>query len=378
MFKSQLRLGKVLGFPIAIDLSWLLVFALVTSSLAFSYFPGRYPEWSRALNLGMGVLTSLMFFASVLLHELGHSLVARFFGTPVNKITLFIFGGVSEISEEPKTPKEELAMALAGPLVSLVLSGLFAVVYLVARRMSHPVASPVAALGLFIGSINLSLGIFNLIPGFPLDGGRVLRAVLWGAGRDLVKATRWASWVGQGVAFLIIAIGIVQVFTGNWFNGLWLAFIGFFMDNAARSGYAQLNLRTMLEGHVVREIMSQDCFLLPPNLTLDVAVDQYLLTSGRRCFTVGTPNGVEGLLTIHKLRDIPKEEWPIRHVSDVSTPIGEMRTVSPTTPLWQALQEMTADGVNQLPVLVDGKLIGMLTRENVLTYIRNRSELLGS
>jgi CBS domain-containing protein len=150
------------------------------------------------------------------------------------------------------------------------------------------------------------------------------------------------------------------------------------MDNAARSSYMQLNLRNMLEGHVVGEIMSQDCFMLPPYLTLDVAVDQYLLTSGRRCFTVGTPDGVEGLLTIHKLRDIPKDQWRTKHVSDVSTPLSEMRTVSPDTSLWQALQEMTAEGVNQLPVLVDGKLTGMLTRENLLTYIRNRSRLLGS
>jgi Zn-dependent protease len=374
MFKAQLRLGRVLGFPIAIDMSWILIFVLVTSSLASSYFPQRYPGWSLPLNLGMGLLASLLFFGSVLLHELGHSLVARSFGTPVSKITLFIFGGVSEISEEPKTPKEELMMALAGPLVSLALSGVFAILYLATRGG----VQPVAALGLFLGGINLSLGLFNLIPGFPLDGGRVLRAILWGARHDLVRATRWASWVGQGVAYVFIAIGIVRVFTGDWFGGLWIAFIGFFMDNAARSSYMQLNLRNMLEGHVVGEIMSQDCFLLPPYLTLDVAVDQYLLTSGRRCFTVGTPDGVEGLLTIHKLRDIPKDQWRTKHVSDVSTPLSEMRTVSPDTSLWQALQEMTAEGVNQLPVLVDGKLTGMLTRENLLTYIRNRSRLLGS
>ena len=372
MFKSQLRLGKLLGFPIAIDMSWLLIFVLVTSSLALSYFPQRYPDWSRALNVVMGVLTSVLFFVSVLLHELGHSLVARSFGTPVSKITLFIFGGVSEITEEPKTPKEELIMAVVGPLVSLALSAVFAILYLATRGVSKPLS----ALGLFLGGINLSLGLFNLIPGFPLDGGRVLRAILWGAGRDLTKATRWASWVGQGVAYIFIIIGIVRVFAGDWFNGIWIAFIGFFMDNAARSSYLQLTLRNLLEGHVVSEVMEHDCLLLPPTLTLDVAVDQYLLTSGKRCFTIGTPSGVQGLFTIHKLRDIPKDQWPTRHISDVSTPLSEMRTVSPSTPLWKALQEMTADGVNQLPVLVEGSLTGMLTRENLLTYIRNRSQLL--
>jgi len=375
VFKNQLRLGKVLGFPVHIDVSWLLIFLLVTSSLAFSYFPQRYPSWSTALNLVMGVLTSLLFFVSVLLHELGHSLVARTHGTPVSKITLFIFGGVSEITEEPKTAKEEFTMALAGPLVSLALSAAFAVVHLAARRVSEPLA----ALGLFLGGINLSLGVFNLIPGFPLDGGRVLRSILWGTGKNLVKATRWASWVGQGVAYIFIVIGIVRVFTGDWFNGLWIAFIGFFLDNAARSSYLQLSLRNMLEGHVVSEVMSRDCFMLPPNLTLDVAVDQYLLTSGQRCFTIGTPDGgVEGLFTIHKLRDFPRDEWPTRRLRDMSTPLSEMRTVQPSTPLWTALQEMTSDGVNQLPVLSDGQLTGMLTRENLLTFIRNRSQILGS
>lgn len=375
MFKSQIRVGKVLGFPIAVDISWLLIFVLVTASLAFSYFPQRYPNWSTALSLVMGILTSLLFFTSVLLHELGHSLVARSYGTPVSKITLFIFGGVSEITEEPKTPKEEFTMAIVGPLVSLGLGVLFGLLYFATRGVSEPVA----ALGLFLGGINISLGVFNLIPGFPLDGGRVLRSILWGARKDLVKATRWASWVGQGVAYVFILIGIVRVFSGDWFNGLWIAFIGFFLDNAARSSYLQLSLRNMLEGHVVSEVMSRDCFMLPPNLTLDVAVDQYLLTSGLRCFTVGTPErGVEALFTIHKLRDIPRDQWSTRRLSDVSTPLAEMRTVEPTTPLWKALQEMTGDGVNQLPVLVEGQLTGMLTRENLLTFIRNRSQILGS
>ena len=207
----------------------------------------------------------------------------------------------------------------------------------------------------------------------------MLRSILWGTGKNLVKATRWASWVGQGVAYIFIVIGIVRVFTGDWFNGLWIAFIGFFLDNAARSSYLQLSLRNMLEGHVVSEVMSRDCFMLPPNLTLDVAVDQYLLTSGQRCFTIGTPDGgVEGLFTIHKLRDFPRDEWPTRRLRDVSTPLSEMRTVQPSTPLWTALQEMTSDGVNQLPVLSDGQLTGMLTRENLLTFIRNRSQILGS
>ena len=372
MFKSRIRLGRIYGVPILIDASWLLIFGWLTFSLGMGHFPLQYPSWSPQLAWGIAILTSLLFFASVLLHELGHALVARAQGNPAREITLFIFGGASELSEEPATPGREFLISASGPLVSLVLSGLFAVLHLASRRASLPVS----ALGLYLGVSNLSLGLFNLIPGFPLDGGRVLRSILWRARQDLEWATLWASRVGQAVAYVFIAVGISRAFGGDWVGGLWIAFIGIFMDNAARGQYARLNLRNLLDGYKVSDVMSRDCHLLPPQLTLDVLVDQYVLSGNRRCFTVGNIGKVIGLLTIHNVRQVPKVDWPFTRVSDVLTPLDQLRTVSPDTTLWDALQQVTSEGVNQVPVLVGDDLVGMIGRQELITFIRNRAMLL--
>ena len=371
MTRSRLGLGKVCGIPVRIDASWLVIFVWVAWSLAASYFPGMYPSWSTELTWLMALVTGLLFFASVLLHELGHALIARSQGIPVKDITLFLFGGVSNIADEPGTPREELLMAAAGPLVSLVLSALLGALRLLLRNGSQPLA----ALTLFLAGANLSLALFNLIPGFPLDGGRVLRAVLWGARQDLAWATRWASRVGQAVAYIFILSGMVRAFLGDWVSGVWIAFVGLFLENAARSAQLQLTLRSLLDGHAVGEVMNRDCQTLPPQLTLDLLVGQYLLRGAGRCFTVGTRDNVLGLLTIHNVRGVPRQQWPTTHVSDVFTPLAELRVVAPETPLWNALSEMTAEGVNQLPVLEDGKLVGMISRDSLLSFIRSRSEL---
>jgi len=319
----------------------------------------------------MAIVTSLLFFGSVLLHELGHALIASSQGIAVRDITLFLFGGVSNIVDEPRTAREELFMAAVGPLVSIMLSGALALLHLFLRGVSQPLA----ALTLYLAGINLSLGLFNLIPGFPLDGGRVLRAILWGTRKDLGWATRWASRVGQTVAYLFILSGMVRAFLGDWVSGLWMAFIGLFLENAARSALRQFTLRSLLDGHVVAEAMSRECQTLPPQLTLDVLVGQHLLTGARRCFTVANQDEVLGLLTIHNVRAVPRQRWPTTHVGEVLTPLAKLRVVDPDTPLWNALQEMTIEGVNQLPVLEDQELVGMISRDNLLTFIRNRSEL---
>ncbi len=373
MMRGRVRIGRVRGIPIRVDASWIVIFVLLTWSMARSVFPGMFPHWSPALTWGTAVVTALLFFLSVLIHEISHSLVALANGLPVRDITLFIFGGVSQIDEEPRSPRSEFLVALVGPLSSLVIGGLLTLLYLATRGKSEPVA----AVTLLLGRINLSLGVFNLVPGFPLDGGRVLRAALWAWRKDVTWATRWAARTGSFIALVFILVGIVTAFTQDFLNGMWLAFIGVFIDNAARSSYGQLALRNLLDGHTVAEIMSEGCQLIPPQLTLDVFVEQYLMGQARRCYPVGTRDQVIGLLTIHGVRSVPTSAWRDKRVSEVMTPLAKLVVVSPETPLWDALRNMTAEGVNQLPVLSDGQLVGMVSRENLISFLHARTAVLG-
>jgi len=365
---KRIRLGTVLGFPIQIDASWLIVFLWMTWSLGSSYYPQTYPEWSTAELWVMAALTSALFFVSVLLHELGHSVVSRHQGVPVKDITLYIFGGVAQISEEPRSAKNEVFMALAGPAVSLTLGVVLVIVWLATQG----VAEPVSAMAMYVGLSNLSLGMFNLIPGFPLDGGRVLRAILWAARDDLMWATRWASRVGQVVSYLFILAGIGLAMSGAWGSGLSLVLVGMFLQTAAKSSYAQLTVRTMLADHIVAEAMSDVCSTVPPQVTLDMLVEHYIVQGGQRCFAVSGPDGPVGLLTVHHVRDVPRDKWRDTHARDVMMPLEDAESVSPETDLEEAMRHMASDGVNQLPVLRDGKLVGMLTREDLVTFIRER------
>lgn len=371
MGKASVLLGKVRGIPIRVDASWIIIFVLATWSIARGVLPNLHPNWPQALTWGVAAFAAVLFFVSVLIHELAHSLVALAHGLPVRQITLFVFGGASQIDDEPQRPRTEFLVALVGPLSSLLLGGLY---YLV-LRLARDVSPPVATLAALLAQVNVSLGLFNLIPGFPLDGGRVLRAGLWAARKDIAWATRWAARVGHLVAMLFIVAGIVLAFAGDWLNGMWLAFIGIFVDNAARASHGEMALRKVFEGHTVSEVMSDGCALVPPQLTLDVFVEQYLMGEARRCYPVGTREEVFGLLTIHGVRSVPTSTWRDKRVTDVMTPLPDLRIVSPETPLWDALRNMTADGVNQLPVLSDGQLVGMVSRENLISFLHARSAL---
>jgi Zn-dependent protease/CBS domain-containing protein len=372
MARGSIGLGKLVGIPIRVDLSWLFIVVWVTWSLASGYFPARYPEWPETLSWGMGMLSSALFFGSVLLHEMGHSLVARAQRLPVTDITLFIFGGASQIAEEPRNAREELLLAGAGPATSLGLAAAFGLTHLAVRSLSEPLG----AVALFLAGINLSLGLFNLIPGYPLDGGRVLRAILWGARRDVRWAARWASRTGRAVAGLFVLFGIYQASTGDWVSGLWVLFIGFFLDGASRSSYQQLTLRQLLEGHVAAEIMAEDCQVIPPQLSVDTFVEHYLVGEGvRRCYVVGTRDELVGLLTPGDLQKVPRDRWMTTRVREVAMPVERLRVVAPDTPLWTALLQLTAEGVNQMPVLDRGQLVGMISRDRLLSLIRRLSEL---
>ncbi len=368
----SIPLGRILGIPLGLDYSWFLIFALVTWSLAGSYFPEQYPGWTTELYWTVGLATSLLFFGSVVLHELGHSAIALRNGIPVRSITLFIFGGVAQIGREPGSPGVEFRIAIAGPIMSFALAGLFG-----ALGWFGASIAPLAALGTYLAYINGSLGLFNLIPGFPLDGGRVFRAVLWKVTHSFRRATEIAGGAGHLFAWLFIAWGVWQIFGGNVAGGLWIAFIGWFLENAATSSVQQMTLQRLLAGHTVGEIMTHDCQTLAPEVTLEQLVHDHILTTGRRCFPVARAGRVEGLLTVHHVKEIPRERWATTTAEQAMTPLAQLRVARPGDGLWQALQEMTEDGVNQLPVLetANRELVGVLARDNVLSFVRTLAEV---
>lgn len=367
---SSSTLFKAFGIPVRINLSWLLIVALVTWSLGAGYFPQEYPGLPAATYWILGAVTALLFFASVLVHELAHSLVARREGLPVNSITLFIFGGVSEIGDESPSAGAEFRISVVGPLTSLVLAALFGL--LVPQLVSSRV---LAAPAVYLGRINLMLAIFNLIPGFPLDGGRVLRSILWRLGNNLQSATRWAARIGQVVAMLFILAGAALIFTGNILNGLWIAFIGWFLNNAAQSSARQMALRGVLSGVQARDVMTQQCPTIPGGLHLDTLVNDHVLSSGNRCFFVASNGSLEGLITLHNIKQVPRERWDDLTVAEVMTPTAELQRVRPDEDVLSVMARMENADVNQVPVMDGGHLMGVITREHLLHYIRTRVEL---
>lgn len=373
MFLTRsIPLGRILGIPIGLDYSWFLVFALVTWSLAGSYFPAQYPGWSTGLYWAIGLATSLLFFASVVLHELGHSVIALRNGIPVRSITLFIFGGVAQIGREPGSPGVEFRVAIAGPIVSFALAGLFGALGWFGASLV-----PLAALATYLAYINGSLALFNLIPGFPLDGGRVFRAIVWRVTHSFRRATEIAGGAGHLFAWMFIFWGVWQMFGGNFAGGLWIAFIGWFLENAATASVQQMTLERLLVGHTVSEIMTRGCTTLAPDVTVEQLVHEHILTTGRRCFPVARAGRVEGLLTVHHVKEIPRERWATTTAEQAMTPLARLRVVRPSDGLWKAMEEMIEDGVNQLPVIdaANGELVGVLARDNALTFVRTLAEV---
>ncbi len=368
---NGISFGKAFGIPLRLHYSWFIVFALVTWALTAGYFPHTHPHWDMTTSILAGVLTSLLFFASVLAHELAHSIVAQTAGIKIHSITLFIFGGVSQMTEEPKRPQVEFRMALAGPATSLVIGGVFLTIYFYLTNIPEFVK----AIAFWLGWINLVLAGFNLIPGFPLDGGRVLRSLLWWRSGELLRATRTASNIGRGVGYLFIFVGIGLIFYGSWINGLWLAFIGWFLENAAATSYRQLALLDMLKGHTVNELMTTDYPTVTPQLSIERLVHEQIFTSGRRCFPVVEGERMLGLVTIHDVKSVPREQWANKTVADVMTPATKLKSVGPDDDLGTVLRILTEHNINQVPVLKNGNLLGMIARDSLLTFISVRGEL---
>jgi Zn-dependent protease len=370
MKSNKVKLVNILGIPIGLDPSWFLVFALFTWILAVNYFPVDFKQWTTLQYWSVAAVTSIIFFISVLLHELGHSIMALRYKLPVKSITLYIFGGISEITTEPTNAVAEFVIAFAGPLTSLILAGIFYLLEIVFKGVA-----PIFAMTKYLAFINASLAAFNLIPGFPLDGGRVFRAIIWGITKNLRRATEIAGLLGHGVAFLFILLGVWQLFQGNWINGLWVAFIGWFLENAVVGQVQQQRIHALLSGHTVDQIMNRSCVMVSPDLTLQELVDRYILDQGQRCMVVMRGEQPAGLLTLHNIRQLPRERWGTTAASEVMTPMDKVKLTSPKVGLEQALEQMGKDGVNQMPVMENGQIEGMLSRQDIINYLHTLQNL---
>lgn len=368
--RSNIEFGKVWGIPLYLHWSWFLIFALLTWSLAVGYFPTKLTTSNPAILWAEAIVTAILFFGSVLLHELGHTFIALRNRLAVNRITMFIFGGVAEIAEEPDTPGAEFRIAIAGPAVSLILSLIFFSLGLI--TLSIPILSVPA---LLLGSVNLSLAIFNLIPGFPLDGGRVFRALVWKVTGDQFRATRYSVFTGQLAAFGLSMLGVYYVVMGNVANGIWLFFIGWFLQNAAASSGTQSSLQHLLEGVKVFQVMSRNFPWVTRNDSLAELVFNHVLNGGARRFLVANKGELCGLLTLSDVKNIPNFRWKFVTADDVMTPIDRFIKVSPTTDLKVALELMEGSKVQQLPVMQEENLVGLITREDAINYLRARTEL---
>jgi Zn-dependent protease len=368
---SSLTLGTIFGIPIRLHISWVLIALLVTFSLAGGIFPQQYPGWDAATYWAVGAATAVLFFASVLIHELGHSVVALREGIPVRNITLFIFGGVAQIGREPTSAGAEFRIAIAGPLTSLALAAGFGALSPLFRALD----TPLVALAAYLAQINLLLAAFNMIPGFPLDGGRVLRSLIWRFNGSLLTATRWASSVGRGVAFIFIGIGIFQVLGGSLGNGLWIAFIGWYLNGAAQSSYQQVVLREMLGGVTASEVRPQQCSLVPGDVQLDDLVSEHVLARGDQCFFVGRDGDVQGMVTLNQIRQVPRTRWTDVLARQVMTPANDLAWASPDDEVLALLQRMEEADTDHLPLVAAGRPLGMITRDGLLRYIRLRNEL---
>lgn len=369
--RSQIKLGRIFGIEIGLHYSWFLIALLIVLSLS-SQFHVSNPEWGDGVILVTAVATAVLFFVSLLLHELAHSVVASTHGLPVKEITLFALGGVSQIEKNPESAKLEFWMAFVGPLTSAVIGG---VCLLMARVIGGAAHNPFMAMLLWLGYINVSLAVFNLLPGYPLDGGRVLRALIWWKTGDADRSTQAAAKVGQVVAFGFILLGMFRYFGGAGFGGLWIAFIGWFLLQASRESYLQVGLAHALEGVRVADLMTRDCPTVDGWLNVQNFVDQYLLRTGRRCFIVVDKGEMTGLVTPHEIKEIDQAKWPFTTLDDIMRPIAEVHSVTPDTSLKSALAAMTGEDLNQLPVVSNGRLEGVLSRSEIITYLQTHAEL---
>lgn len=388
--QGGVRLGRVFGIEIRIDPSWFLIFILVTWNLAAG-FGQMHRDWGTGVQFGLALVAAAVFFGSVLAHELSHSLVARARGIPVRRITLFLFGGVSNIEREPSSPGSEFVVAVVGPLSSILLGFLFGAIGALSapgrqRILTNPGEAlanlgPLPTMFLWLGSINFTLGLFNLIPGFPLDGGRLLRSLLWAWTKDLRRATRSASQVGQAVGWIFIFAGLSMIFGGHlpilgtgFGGGVWIALIGWFLKSAAVASYQQVLIEDLLEEVTVSRLMRKNVPAVPVNLPVSDLVYNWMLGADERAFPVVHDERLAGLVSLEDVRKVPREKWAETTIDRIMTPADQLVVVSPDEGASEALHELTRRDVQQLPVVENGKLLGMLRLRDIMRWLRLQSD----
>ncbi len=372
---AHIKLGRIFGIQIGLHYSWLIIAVLIVLSLS-SYFGQAHPDWSSGTIWAMAVLSALFFFIAIVIHELSHAWVARSKNLPVRSITLFALGGVAQIEKEAADGWTEFWMGIVGPITSALIGFLcLAIAYLLGWVPMSEADTPPVAMLVWLGYINIALAIFNMVPGFPMDGGRVLRGIIWMVTGNAAKATRIASVTGQVLAVGFIMFGLLIFFSGAGMGGLWIAFIGWFLLNAARASYTQLEVTENLSGVKVGDLMSRDVPTVESRENLQTIVDDFLLKTGRRCLMVADGGELAGLITPHEIKPIERRLWPFKAAADVMLPVESLHTITSERLATEALEIIGREGVNQLPVVENGRLEGIIAREQIINYLFTRKEL---
>jgi Zn-dependent protease/CBS domain-containing protein len=376
MFGKRINLFKLFGFEVRIDLSWVILAILVAWSLSAGFFPVRFKGLSTETYWLMGIVGALGLFLSIVIHEMSHSLVARNYGMPMKGITLFIFGGVAEMKKEPQSPKAEFMMAIAGPISSILIGLAFYGIYVLSRQSGWP--EPIYGVVQYLAWMNGLLAGFNLLPAFPLDGGRVLRSILWGWKKSLRWATRVSSHIGSGFGILLIIFGIFQFFSGNFIGGMWWFFIGMFLQSAAKMSYQQLLVRKALQGESIRRFMRPDPVTAPPSISVGELVEDYIYRYHFKFFpVVEETNQLVGCVTTKQVKEIPRQEWSQKRVGEIAVRCSSENTISPEMDAIEALSLMNQTGSSRLMVTEGNRLIGVISLKDMLGFLSLKVELEG-
>ncbi len=365
---GSIRLGTIRGIPLQISASWLIVFVLFLWTFAASYYPDRYAGWTSQAYFAAALVTVVLFFASIILHELGHATIAARSGIRTRSITLLPIGGIAEIEREAEKPGEEFAIAIAGPVTSALLGGIFIGLHFLLR----PINVPLRGITAYLGIVNLFLAIFNLLPGFPMDGGRVLRAAVWGATKSYARGTQVAARVGSFVAYVFIFFGVTLLFRGQIANGIILAFTGWFILTNAQASIQQLTLQRGLGSVTVDQVMSRQFPTIQARQILAQIVSETFLARNSRAAAIEDEGRFVGLLTLADVMRVPQEQWLSVRAHAVMIPTGQLATSKPGESALAALERMQEGDYNQLPVIADGQMIGLLTRNDILRFLQLR------